>query len=54
MKITKKQARQIILNHIIMTERLPIYDEVLYNITSKNIIQDYTFRGLLKYIYDLK
>ena len=54
MKLTKKQARQIILNHIIMTERLPIYDVVLFKITGKNKIEDYTFRGLLKYIYDLK
>ncbi len=55
MDLTKDEARQMLTNKIIWDEKMPIWEEVIYNInTSKNTIKEYTFRGLIKYIYELK
>jgi len=54
MDITKEQARTLIENKILTNKRLPIYEDVIYRIVSDNEIKEYTFRGLLKYVYDLK
>lgn len=54
MDITKEEARTLLTNKILMNERLPIYDELIYRVVGDNEIKEYTFRGLLKYVYDLK
>lgn len=54
MDITKEQARTLIENKILINKRLPIYEEVIYSVVGYNEIKEYTFRSLLKYVYDLK
>lgn len=54
MNLTKDEARKLLENKILTDERLPIYDEIIYKIGTKNSITDYTFRGLIKYIYELQ
>jgi hypothetical protein len=54
MDITKEQARKLIENKILTNQRLPIYDEIIYIVISDSEIKEYSFRGLLKYVYDLK
>ena len=54
MDITKEKARTLLENKILTNQRLPIYDEVIYRIVCDNEIKQYTFRGLLKYVYDLR
>lgn len=53
MDITKEQARTLLLNKILRNQRLPIYNDLIFVIEDDKI-KDYTFRGLLKYAYDLK
>ena len=53
MDITKEQARKLIENKILIDKRLPIYDEIIYSVLNNNQVTEYSFRGLLKYIYDL-
>lgn len=52
MDITKEEAREVLEREIVLN-KMPIYDKVVYQKTSKNSITSYTFRGLLKYIYSL-
>ncbi len=54
MDITKEQARKLIENKILTDRKAPIYDEVIYSFGSDNEIKEYTFRGLLKYVYELR
>ncbi len=52
MDLTKDEARELIKNKILTDKKLPIYDEIIYRVVGKNNIKEYTFRGLLIYIYD--
>ena len=54
MEITKEHARQLIENKVLIDQRLPVYDEIIYRLVSDNEIKEYSFRGLLGYVYDLK
>jgi len=52
--ITIEQARELIENKILKDQRMPVYDEIVYKIVNNNEIEEYSFRGLLKYVYELK
>jgi len=51
--ITIEEARNLIVNKILKDQRMPIYDEIIYRIVYNNEIKEYSFRGLLKYVYEL-
>ena len=53
MDITKEQAKKLIENKILTDQRIPIYDVIIYTTSNNNEIKEYSFRSLLKYVYEL-
>jgi hypothetical protein len=56
--MTKELARDILWNYceekIKDGKDLPIYDEVVTTTYENNVLATWTFRGLLKFIYELE
>lgn len=53
MKISKDKARSIVENRILMSKRLPVFDEVIF-VVENNSLENYNFRELIRYVYDLE
>jgi hypothetical protein len=55
--MNKEIARNILYNYlkskINNNQDLPIWDEIIYSTYENNVLDEWTFRGLLQYIYEL-
>ena len=54
MDITKEQAREMITSKIIYEQRMPIYEETIFKIKSIKNVKTYSFKELIKYVYELQ
>lgn len=54
MDITIEEAREILTSKILFNGRMPIYETHIYRIKSIKNVKTYSFRELLKYVYELQ